>query len=1548
MNWEVLVENAELIYASTIDDEGFRTWSLKQTICDILFYESYPVEDIDRVVCGILEENNGILEEKTMATLLGFNVVDDFKSTPKRYADTAELDVFRDIIKPVIDWGLVEQEKTKEPQIFLKLTALGYRALSVMEKYKFFSGQKDLLENANIKPAELKENLLFPFYKALGVSSEITRIVQIRYEHVNIEDAFEVKKSELIIRHNLQSSQSYNIYKSEPSKYFEFTSTHVDIRLFKQGPEYFPVIFYNDRICTQATELLNSAENLKAKEKKTEWGLYLKLINDPNAVLDYETVIPFEDLLELDSLIKDTRLQWNDKKLFYYISENANANQWFSISNFCPIEILKDYLQTYNDKLDWTTLSLKVDDDFLVQNATHFPWNFEAISSKENVSIEVIKTLLQIPELKGREWDWEQIMPLLDFEFVKRNIDIVDFDLSELTKVNNDSVKELVVLYPQKQWNWSFISTEYDITFIFENISKFDGFLDLKTIIDRAFVTSSGVELFCQSATFEKLLLEAKEHGLKDYQPNQANYFWSEKLINLLEKTGYLNWSSGTYVLGFECNPFINWDVDFFTKHHLKIQTQKGFDFVSQAISDSRIVNKFLDFNWNWEIISANTNLINNAAFILSVKEKLLFSTLLKVISGQTLSAIFEEANILDYLKNDPLCWTGVTEKVSKEFILQHIDYDWDWHVLTKRFCSDIKIDSLGNPKWINKWDWVYLTQNIDFTIIVDKLDSYRDYWDWDYLSTYLGKEYVINKLVHYTDFWNWDILLNQRLDKTDLQLASHLVDVAICVSTMDDNLKLHLWQIITQKFDYNELDDLILQTYNETYFYWDYDYFYNLPSFNPRQYLFENVHLVDWKAFSRSIGLNNSFKWDRTLFNYSVWLKDLEKLLKNPNYLWDFKSLSKLESINWNDSVLSIETEKWDWEYLSQFSACFKKDERFLNRFFRFVHFIDFRVFSKRLDSEITEKLLTKTIDYDWDWHSLSENTSAKFSLAFINTHKQKSWNWEALSARNDINFDNETFIKLSDINWNWEAISNRADLIFSEELVTILCEKPLNWHLVSQNSSFTPNAKTLSILKGQNLDWDAISKNENLSFDILWDFKDRFDWQSVTKNQIIDFTDIPVLLKYQDYVVWDIVSQSDKFEPSINNLKQFKNKLNWSIINSRTDFTIANEFLEEFSEFLDWSNVSKSMEIEFNEALIEKYRTKWDWQLLRNNPQIIDRLGTTLRKYKTEFRIVEFIEQFPEPPQIYHFTHLFNAVNIIKERKILSRNKAAKQFANAAGNLVDRRSTAHNYARFYFRPQTPTQFYNECLGWDNYLYTSYGKSYYSQARNLGLPKCPIPVFFKFDLKEVLMKMADKCYYSTGNMQTDRARVYKVADNPNFLQTNYLFNNISDAFNMAGGRYNYDKQRHLSIIEKIKENSQQEFLVLEEFDFSQLESFEIICYNEEYEKLLKSQLDNDPVCKKIISDDWHVFHRGNRELIITETDSEISISSEYRDRAYLSISGEGIKQIEILNPDNIQKETTNEIIAYPEIKFTKTKLPIEVHFVDTVIETRDWLVYKN
>ena len=101
MNWQHIIDNGRLVYQSIEADTSFRNWALKVTRCNVSYYEIYPLDDIDKVICSILQEYDGIMEEYELATILGFNVKDNFDVIPKRYADVAEVQLFRAIIKPV-------------------------------------------------------------------------------------------------------------------------------------------------------------------------------------------------------------------------------------------------------------------------------------------------------------------------------------------------------------------------------------------------------------------------------------------------------------------------------------------------------------------------------------------------------------------------------------------------------------------------------------------------------------------------------------------------------------------------------------------------------------------------------------------------------------------------------------------------------------------------------------------------------------------------------------------------------------------------------------------------------------------------------------------------------------------------------------------------------------------------------------------------------------------------------------------------------------------------------------------------------------------------------------------------------------------------------------------------------------------------------------------------------------------------------------------------------------------------------------------------------
>ena len=197
MNWQHIIDNGKLVYQSQEADTSFRNWALKVTRCKVSYYETFPLANIDKVICAILQEHDGIMEEYELATILGFNVKDNFDIIPKRYADIAELQLFRAIIKPVLDWGLVSNNGEKGMSIIISLTELGKRAIERKEKYKFFNGHKDLFENSGINAVSLEDNTFFPFYTELNISSEITNPTEEKYENIDIH-IFDLHESELI------------------------------------------------------------------------------------------------------------------------------------------------------------------------------------------------------------------------------------------------------------------------------------------------------------------------------------------------------------------------------------------------------------------------------------------------------------------------------------------------------------------------------------------------------------------------------------------------------------------------------------------------------------------------------------------------------------------------------------------------------------------------------------------------------------------------------------------------------------------------------------------------------------------------------------------------------------------------------------------------------------------------------------------------------------------------------------------------------------------------------------------------------------------------------------------------------------------------------------------------------------------------------------------------------------------------------------------------------------------------------------------------------
>ena len=264
--------------------------------------------------------------------------------------------------------------------------------------------------------------------------------------------------------------------------------------------------------------------------------------------------------------------------------------------------------------------------------------------------------------------------------------------------------------------------------------------------------------------------------------------------------------------------------------------------------------------------------------------------------------------------------------------------------------------------------------------------------------------------------------------------------------------------------------------------------------------------------------------------------------------------------------------------------------------------------------------------------------------------------------------------------------------------------------------------------------------------------------------------------------------------------------------------------------------------------------------------------------------------------------------------------------------------RHDAHDFARFYFRPHTPTQFYNEFLGkntTDGYNSNQYGwVSWYDKARGLGFPKCPIPIFFRFSIKEVLFKNEKKCRISNGNMQTSSTKFGSIEE----MINKFGFDDLYYTPQKYATKEDYNRYRNYA---------QQEFLVKDELAFEDLADFEIVCPSEADRTLLISLLGNEhkDIFSKIVVDRSY-YNNENPRIRIEEEDSELHISTNFNGDGYFVLNGASdIKEMEILVGD-VTKTSKDKIIFKSNISLGNVKQNIKLNFIDE--SNRSWFVYAR
>jgi len=1476
------MDSTNLPYASFPFD-----WTVKSTTYQIKYRKAFDINEIDEIFCTIINAKGNQVELIDLGQLLGFNL-----------QDLAEMDVLNIYLKGLTEYNLIYLNKE-----VIQLTEFGQEALKSKLKYKYYYATTELFENQTA----IGETFYFSFKNVFDLKNKIIN------EKANEKAASENTELKQRLQFQLFENNIYNgeiveLIESIPSISYKTNSLQCDITLIDNS---FNISIYKSGIALpEIVGLIELPENKEIKEQLIRKGMYHYILAEKTSITtqDIETYI---DLWNWKELAENSKVDWSNKSIFKLFLENGDGSVWSTISEKVPIESIKFVIKEYAEYWNWTLLTARFDNDFINEQIENLNWDFEELSYKET---EFVISLLQNSALKEQTWDWNYLSKNLPDKFIEENIENFNWDFYEITVSKNDVFKNTFIKYREKletiilkSWNWKFISEEINLNFLHKNISVLARKLNWHTVLNR-FFNNEEITAKCLKEEWFKSLL--KQHLPENFIVAHQNYIWTPNLIDFFEQQNLIQWESKTYINGFDTNENVEWNKTVFQKYHSRITTEKGFLNVSQQISDYGLIEEFPDFAWNWEGTSQNKKLVNNIAFIekalignFNFSNNLLWNL---ILAQSTFDVEFWNKHLeVFHNKTDRekqiLFWKSLTQKENQDYIFANSHFPWDWSFITENSTQETILDSFEDEELLEKWDWQIATQKFDKETILDTLEEFARFIDWKFL---INEVFTI---------------------ENELSMDKQLPRIAACLSVVKSDKRKEFWKVLTAKFSFEILFPIVEATIQLDVFEWDWDFISNHKHFpTDSRTLNRFKQKINWSVFSDSKAIHQKFSpsnWP----NYKEWLKNTDQYLSKFADNWNWAILSKNKNITYNRFILTKHKgEKWDWEYLSEFGGFLTKqkrdNEKYLEQVVRqFQLYIKFEFLSKRQDINIESGLILATKDKRWDWQILAENEKVELSNELILELKDKNWNWKAISKRKNLALNNETLFQLLDKDWDWNYLSENTNLEFNIELIEQTKTKSWNWRAVSRHKTFLPTVEILTLTKDFDLDWNFISQQSSLNptKELLAKFETKWDWYSITQNPQINFSDIDFIERFADNWNWRFICESGKL-------------------------ALNNQILDQFKKYLKWDLISSNTNIDFNEDIIQEYKQYWNWTALKENKRVVELLGSYVTDEISKSSSLNFIDKIEQQysqwkGHIYHFSHIDNAVEIIKKRKIQSRNKATIK-GDAAGNVVHLRNDAHDYARFYFRPHTPTQFYNEFLGkntTDGYDSKNYGwVSWYEKARGLGFPKCPIPIFFKFSLQEVLFKDEKQCCISNGNMQTGSTQFGSIEK----MTNKFGFEDLYYTPQQYATKEDYNRYRNYA---------QQEFLVKDKLSFDDLSDFEIVCPSETDRTLLINLLgqEHKDIFSKIVVDRGY-YNNENPRARIEEEDSELHISTSYNGDGYFVLNGNSdLKEIDILVGDVI-KTAKDKIIFKSNVSLGNVKQNIQLNFIDE--SGRDWFVYAN
>jgi len=1543
-------------------------WPIRIGIYQVMYRKAFPLEELDHIILELLAEQNDEISFQYMGSLLGFAINKDI------LYDKAEEELFQFFLSSLTRYHLI----TVENEV-VKTTSNGKIARNESIKYLFYQGNISLHELHLLHEVEgLKQ--IFPFHQ-FGLNPSLSNEKEIdpfKFEQEKMLESFLLQKALT----NFKCSDEQLQWVDNLARFIS-SSVKLNLSLYELDGQYEIKTSLQDIPSGLLDDIIRLPGNTKVYRGwllKLQYELYRK----DALVLEASQLREFIPCISWSRILNDVRVTWN-KELFCLLADKRVSNTaiWDHVVTNCPTEILVDYLHEYTQHLNWEKLTRKLSKEYILSKINNHPWDLQVVS--EVVSQEELHQILlqlQSPDLPN----WEELTIKVSPSFLSKHFERFPFDLYTIVQLDEVHAGELIIAYPDRRWDYIFIVTNYSLQFLAKHITLLAPFIPTSSLVRRMLRSKGDFETVINHDGLRNFLLSKKDQiDLKIGVQHQGTL--DKDMLNFLDEFGLLFWGNGC-IPGIAANEGITWTTPIFEAYYKQIADYRGFEQVSNTVDNIATILQYESFPWNYRIISGRKNLNWTIDIIRQIQDKLELSILLNSIP---ISIIVNEieffidwADRLDIRQKLVACIYATftfSDVMSTREVLHSQQISVDWHRML------IPLDSIACGKLMETYSRenqtlpsneayrLQLSQKSTLSFILD-FPSYK--WNWKYVTTKRISTDSFQQsdfLKKYATWLYWPHILENIITEEYITEGNNLAILSAYISKAEDNIKKVTWTAITKKIRPTRLVNLIRSLGATVYYNWDWDYISALPNI-PVEHTFLTTweKRINWKLLSGNQTLQKFFQFSKEVYSSNVeWLAHCREYLLGYQDRWDFRALSKINNLVKDRNIVDEFKDKWDWTCITKESTLllfYDKekqisvlDGRKLNQFHSYV---DWDALSERYDLVFPLRLVKDYIRKGWNFSKLSLHPRFEFDKSFLVANHNRDWSYKSLSRKENLRIDKELILELHDKDWDWEYFSSASwldndlviqlsdkpwglhnllfnkNIIFDLNILQIFVEKEFKqWELVLQQSSFHISPEVIKLLTSKGLlqdsHWCILSGHAQLDFKqhplLLELYREYWHWDELIRKEKFDVNNIELLRKFKLYIDWEQVINTGQFIPEIDICKEFYMYLDWAKLSELIPTDVA--YLRLFKNVIHWGRISSREEWPFTIPLIEEFSNYWDYYHLMNNIN----LPLCVREYiEDKIAILPELQLYLKlkgndnnwAGYIYHFTHITNALDIIQSRKIWSRNKAGG-FSDAAGSVVARREDAHNYARFYFRPQTPTQFYNENLGKDS-------SKHIGKAARLGYPKCPIPVFFKFNLQEVILKQKEKCYISNGNMQTNWAIYNPIA----MMLNTFNFNDVYSTFNnTSDGNW----KTYINY-------SQQEFLVKDFLDFKDINDYEILVANGADKDQLTQVFNYDNQLKQRIKIDYGtVFHGENKKVNYIYKENLLELSTDY----FGNNEFNGKLIVECAEPNsydfidgNVINATASKVEGYPRLTLKISHdQPFRVKFYDN-LKDRHWIIYEN